>query len=62
MTVLLPPWTTTTPSCLVATYMRCGVCVSKCPQDALSLVREPSRGEPLEIRELIASAGQAAQA
>ncbi len=40
----------------------CGVCVSKRPQDALTLVREPYRGEPLEIRELIASAGQAAQA
>lgn len=29
--------------------MGCGVCISKCPQDALSLVREPSRGEPLKI-------------
>ena len=34
--------------------MGCGVCVSKCPQDALSLVRDPARGEPLEIRKLMA--------
>ena len=32
--------------------MGCGVCVSKCAQEALSLVRDPDRGEPLEIREL----------
>jgi len=36
--------------------MGCGICVSKCAQDALSLVRDPTRGEPLEMRELIASA------
>jgi len=29
------------------------VCVSQCPVGALSLVREPARGEPLEIRELL---------
>lgn len=29
--------------------MGCGVCTSKCPRDALSLVRAPSRGEPLKI-------------
>jgi heterodisulfide reductase subunit A-like polyferredoxin len=29
--------------------MGCGVCVSKCEQGALSLVKEPARGEPLEI-------------
>jgi len=33
--------------------MGCGVCVSQCPVGALSLVREPARGEPLEIRELL---------
>ncbi len=36
--------------------MGCGVCVSKCPEGAQSLVRDPTRGEPLEIRALIASA------
>jgi ferredoxin len=36
--------------------MGCGVCVSKCPEGALSLVRDPTRCEPLEIRALIASA------
>jgi ferredoxin len=39
--------------------MGCGVCVSKCPQEALSLQRNPSRGQPLEIRELIAEATKA---
>ncbi|MEA3341620.1 MAG: 4Fe-4S binding protein, partial [Chloroflexota bacterium] len=39
-----------------AACMGCGVCVSQCAQDALSLVRDPVKGEPLEIRQLIASA------
>jgi Pyruvate/2-oxoacid:ferredoxin oxidoreductase delta subunit len=33
--------------------MGCGICVSKCPQDAIELVLEPSKGIPLEIRNLI---------
>ena len=33
-----------------AACMGCGVCVPKCTQEALSLVRDPARGEPLEIR------------
>ena len=33
--------------------MGCGVCVSKCEQQALSLRREPAKGVPLEIMELI---------
>jgi ferredoxin len=35
--------------------MGCGVCVSHCPQEALSLQRVPSKGEPLEISRLIQS-------
>ena len=36
--------------------MGCGICVSQCDQEACSLLRDPSKGEPLEIRELIANA------
>lgn len=36
--------------------MGCGVCVAHCSQGALSLVREPSKGEPLEIEALLATA------
>jgi Pyruvate/2-oxoacid:ferredoxin oxidoreductase delta subunit len=39
-----------------AICMGCGVCVHKCEQKALSLARDPSKGEPLEIRELMSSA------
>jgi ferredoxin len=39
-----------------AACMGCGVCVSQCPQEAIYLVRDPAKGEPLEIRELIAQA------
>jgi len=38
-----------------ARCMGCGVCVAKCPKDALSLVRDPEKGEPLEVRKLVAS-------
>ncbi len=32
--------------------MGCGVCLSDCPPEAISLVRDPSQGEPLDIRRL----------
>jgi MinD superfamily P-loop ATPase len=33
--------------------MGCGVCVAHCPQEAIDLVRDPAKGIPLEIRELM---------
>jgi ferredoxin len=44
-----------------ALCMGCGVCVDHCPQEALALVREPARGEPLEIQKLIAEAATTAR-
>ena len=41
-----------------ARCMGCGVCVSKCPVEAHELIRDPARGEPLEIHELLAAHGQ----
>ena len=38
--------------------MGCGVCISHCPQEAISLLRDPAKGEPLEIQKLIAHAAQ----
>ena len=32
--------------------MGCGVCVSKCELGAASLLREPAKGEPLDIHTL----------
>jgi len=37
----------------VAACMRCGMCVVQCPQEAIELMREPAKGEPLEIQKLI---------
>jgi Pyruvate/2-oxoacid:ferredoxin oxidoreductase delta subunit len=42
----------------VAGCMGCGVCVAHCPQKAISLLRDPGKGEPLEIQKLIAEATQ----
>ncbi len=33
--------------------MGCGICVSKCPNSALTLIKDASRGEPLEIQKLL---------
>jgi len=41
--------------------MGCGTCVSKCGEGALMLARDPTKGEPLEIRALIARARSPAQ-
>ena len=41
--------------------MGCGVCVAHCPQEAISLLRDPVKGEPLEIQKLIAHAAKLAQ-
>ncbi len=44
-----------------AACMGCGVCVAHCPQEAISLLRDPAKGEPLEIQKLIAHAAKLAQ-
>jgi Fe-S-cluster-containing hydrogenase component 2 len=36
--------------------MGCGICISKCDQGALSLVREPAKGIPLEVCSLMGEA------
>ena len=41
-----------------AQCMGCGVCVSQCPQEAMSLVRDESRGVPLELDVLMQQAMQ----
>ena len=42
----------------VAACMGCGVCVAHCPQQAIELVRDAAKGEPLELQKLIAQAAQ----
>jgi Pyruvate/2-oxoacid:ferredoxin oxidoreductase delta subunit len=41
--------------------MGCGVCLAQCPQQAIDLVRDPAKGEPLEIQRLIAEAATTAR-
>ena len=41
-----------------AACMGCGVCVAHCPQEAIDLTREPTKGEPLELRELMVRAAK----
>jgi heterodisulfide reductase subunit A-like polyferredoxin len=41
-----------------AACMGSGVCVAHCSQEAIELVRDPAKGEPLEIQKLIAQAAQ----
>jgi ferredoxin len=43
----------------ISACMGCGVCVDKCEQGAVSLMRDASKGEPLEIEALIARAAHA---
>jgi heterodisulfide reductase subunit A-like polyferredoxin len=38
--------------------MGCGVCVAHCPQGAISLLRDPARGIPLEIHEFMVRAAK----
>jgi heterodisulfide reductase subunit A-like polyferredoxin len=45
----------------LAACMGCGVCVAHCPQEAIELVRDPAKGEPLEIQKLMAEAAATAQ-
>ncbi len=40
-----------------ARCMGCGVCVSKCENNALRLELEPSKGEPLDLRHILRSGG-----
>ncbi len=42
-----------------AACMRCGVCIDPCAQEAIELVRDLAKGEPLEIQKPIARAAQA---
>jgi ferredoxin len=36
----------------------CGVCVAKCTHNAIELRRDPARGTPLEIEQLVETAAR----
>jgi len=44
-----------------AACMGCGVCVAHCPQEAISLLRDSAKGDPLEIQKLMAQAMEATE-
>jgi MinD superfamily P-loop ATPase len=44
-----------------ARCMGCGICTSKCDQKAITLQRDPARGEPLDICALQENAGKVVQ-
>jgi ferredoxin len=35
------------------TCLGCGVCVEQCPENALQLILDKSKGEPMDVRELV---------
>ena len=41
--------------------MGCGVCEDVCPTEAISLRRDPSKGDPLDLAELLEHPGKAAR-
>ena len=36
-----------------ALCMGCGVCEDMCPEEAIALIREPSKGDPLDLKDLL---------
>jgi ferredoxin len=40
------------------TCMGCGVCVTQCPSEAISLLRDEKKGMPLDVRMLAEEQGK----